>query len=216
MATIVATTTGDFANTIVTQSGNCDSASVTWLIPTPKAAARPTIEVFLWFISPVDTSFIPVIAMEEKTETVAPPRTHWGIVVRRAENFGTSPAIRSISAVRANTRLFTTFVVETIPTFCEYVALGSPPKRADAIFDNPYATIPLFNSFPVGSLSSPPIVVADRSPIACIALIANKIEKEAMAENSNLTPKGMKRGRENQLESPILDRSTIPKGIDTI
>ena len=56
----MATTTGDLANTMVTQSGNWERDSVTWLIPTPKAAANPTIEVFLWFISPVDTSFIPV------------------------------------------------------------------------------------------------------------------------------------------------------------
>ena len=47
IATIVATTTGDFANTIVTQSGNWERASVTWLIPTPSAAASPTIDVFL-------------------------------------------------------------------------------------------------------------------------------------------------------------------------
>ncbi len=119
MATIVATTTGDLANTMVTQSGNWERDSVTWLIPTPKAAANPTIEVFLWFISPVDTSFIPVMAMEENTDTVAPPRTHWGIVVRRAENLGTRPAMRSIRAVSPNTLLLTTFVVETIPTFCE-------------------------------------------------------------------------------------------------
>ncbi len=37
-------------------------------------------------------SFMPVMAMVEKTVTVAPPRTHWGIVVRIAENFGTTPA----------------------------------------------------------------------------------------------------------------------------
>ena len=45
-ATIVATTTGDFANTIVTQSGKWESASVTWEMPTPRAADKPTIEVF--------------------------------------------------------------------------------------------------------------------------------------------------------------------------
>ena len=116
---MVATTTGDLAKTMVTQSGNWARASVTWLIPTPKAAARPTIEVFLWFISPEETSFMPVMAMDENTETVAPPNTHCGIVVRMAENFGISPAERSIKAVTANTFLLTTFVVDTIPTFWE-------------------------------------------------------------------------------------------------
>ena len=96
------------------------------------------------------------------------------------------------------------------------MALGNPPKNAEAIFESPYATIPLFSSFPVGSLSNPPIVVAERSPMACIALIANKIEKETTAENSNLIPNGMKRGRENHVDSPIFDRSTMPKGIETM
>ena len=62
---------------------------------------------------------MPVIAIEENTDTVAPPSTHCGMVVRRAENLGAKPAIRSISAVRPNTLRLTTFVVETIPTFCE-------------------------------------------------------------------------------------------------
>ena len=76
--------------------------------------------------------------------------------------------------------------------------------------------MPLFSSDPVGSLSSPPMVVALISPMACIAFIANKIEKEATADNSNLTPKGINLGRENQEESPIFDRLTIPKGIEII
>ena len=46
-----------------------------------------------------------------------PPRTHWGIVVSNAENFGTRPAISKIPAAIPNTTLLITFVVVTIPTF---------------------------------------------------------------------------------------------------
>ena len=46
IATIAAITTGDEAKTIVTQSGNWESDSLTMLTPMPSAAERPTIEVF--------------------------------------------------------------------------------------------------------------------------------------------------------------------------
>lgn len=58
------------------------------------------------------------------------------------------------------------------------------------------------------------MVVALISPMACIAFMAKRIEKEATAENSKLMPKGMKRGRLNQREPPTLEMSTMPKGMD--
>ena len=57
------------------------------------------------------------MAMEAKTEIVAPPRTHWGMVVRRAENLGTNPATIRITAARPSTQRLMTFVVVTMPTF---------------------------------------------------------------------------------------------------
>ena len=55
--------------------------------------------------------------MEAKTDTVAPPRTQYGIVVNTEENFGTRPATRSTIAAVLKTLLATTFVDPTIPTF---------------------------------------------------------------------------------------------------
>ena len=57
------------------------------------------------------------MAMEANTETVAPPSTQYGIVVRTEENFGISPAMSRIAAAIPRTQRFTTFVVVTIPTF---------------------------------------------------------------------------------------------------
>ncbi len=57
------------------------------------------------------------MAMDANTDTVAPPSTQDGIVVSMEENFGISPATSRMPAAMANTRLATTFVEDTIPTF---------------------------------------------------------------------------------------------------
>ena len=55
---------------------------------------------------------------------MAPPNTHWGIVVRSAENFGTNPAIPRNAAASPRTQRLITLVVVTIPTFWLYVAVS--------------------------------------------------------------------------------------------
>ena len=75
------------------------------------------------FVRICDSYAIPVITLvdtegfEANTETVAPPRTHCGIVVSSAENFGTIPATPRITAASPSTQRLITFVVVTIPTF---------------------------------------------------------------------------------------------------
>ena len=134
IATIVATTTGLLPKIVVNAGGNAARDSCACERPTPRATARPTIEVFLKSIFSVKISFTPVIAIEANTDIVAPPSTHNGIVVSTAENLGISHATRMIIADIQSTTLLITFVVVTIPTFCEYVADGSPPRRAPMIF----------------------------------------------------------------------------------
>ena len=48
------------------------------------------------------------MAIEANTETVAPPSTQYGIVVRTEENFGISPAMSRIAAAIPRTQRFTT------------------------------------------------------------------------------------------------------------
>ena len=134
IATIVATTTGLLPKMVVNAGGNADSESCACERPTPRATASPTIDVFLKSIFSVKISFTPVIAIEANTEIVAPPSTHNGIVVSSAENLGIRPAISITTPASPSTTLFITFVVVTIPTFCEYVAEGSPPRRAPIMF----------------------------------------------------------------------------------
>ena len=128
------------------------------------------------------------MAMDANTEMVAPPSTHCGIVVRSAENFGTNPASRIIPAASPNTTRFTTFVVATIPTFWLNVAVGNPPKKEPKIFVIPYPMIPPESSLSVGSLSNPPPLVAERSPMACTELIMKRITRVITADVSNFIP----------------------------
>ena len=72
--------------------------------------------------------------IEANTDTVAPPSTQLGIVVKSEENLGISPAIKRIPAAIAKTLFATTFVEETIPTFWLNVAVGRPPNSATTIF----------------------------------------------------------------------------------
>ena len=55
--------------------------------------------------------------MVANTEIVAPPMTHWGIVVKTEENLGIKPATSKTPAAKANTVLLTTRFTVTIPTF---------------------------------------------------------------------------------------------------
>ncbi len=77
---------------MVNASGNWLRASEAWEIPTPRAAERPTMVVFRAVRSWEAMSFMPVMAMVENTVTVAPPSTHWGMVVSSAANLGDTPA----------------------------------------------------------------------------------------------------------------------------
>ena len=82
-ASKVATTTGDLPKIITNQSGKLARESLACEIPIPSAAASPTMEVLRNVIFCDVISFIPVMAMDAKTDTVAPPSTQYGIVVKR-------------------------------------------------------------------------------------------------------------------------------------
>ena len=111
-AIIVAITTGDLPKMIVISGGNWLMEDEACAIPTPRAADSPTMVVFLAESLADVISFIPVMAIVEKTVTVAPPSTHCGMVVSTAENLGQMPAASRSSAVSVNTnRLMTLLVI---------------------------------------------------------------------------------------------------------
>ena len=151
------------------------------------------------------------MAIDANTEATAPPSTHCGIVRSSAENFGIRPAMRRNVADIANTRLATTLVDPTIPTFWLYVAVGGHPKRALIMLLIPYPMIPPFNSLSVGRRSIPPLVVAEKSPIAWIEFTRNKIASGMIADTSKLTPNARGVGICTQPALESAEKSTIPK-----
>lgn len=114
-ASNVATTTGDLPKIITNQSGKLARESLACEIPIPSAAASPTMEVLRNVIFCDVISFIPVMAMDAKTDTVAPPSTQYGIVVKRDENFGITPAINRISAAPPSTQRLITLSLQRFP-----------------------------------------------------------------------------------------------------
>ena len=106
------------------------------------------------------------MAICANTDIVAPPITACGTESINAPNFGINPQTNTILAVINKTFLAITFVIDTIPTFCEYVAVGSAPMNAPITLTIPFAFIPPDNSTSVGSRSIPPTVVLVKSPTA--------------------------------------------------
>ena len=145
------------------------------------------------------------------TEIVAPPITDWGIVVKIDANLGINPAIRKTPAANVNTILLTTRFTVTIPTFWLYVAEGRPPKNALIMLVIPFALIPPDNSLSVASLSSPPIVKEEISPIAWTAFTMYIITIDMIALISNLTPKCIGATIWNQDAFLTASNWTIPK-----
>ena len=119
MAAMAVTTMGEEPNTVLTQTGKPGPwrEPATWVMPTPRATARPTTELERMEKPPDVIIRIPVMVMVAKTEMVAPPMTAWGMVVSTAANLGASPAASSTRAAKANTALLMTRLTVTIPTF---------------------------------------------------------------------------------------------------
>ena len=75
--------------------------------------------------------------------------------------------------------------------------------------------MPPFNSSSVGILSKPPVVVAEKSPIAWMALMANSTAMATQEDGSNARPKCSGRGSWNMDADAMGEKSTMPKNRDT-
>src|SRR5699024_6805645 len=141
-ADIAASTTGEAPIAISRPDGiklkpRAFAALTTVVKPNPIATDTPTIDVFLsdngWLV----IILIPFMVIAANIDRVAPPITGAGIDVNRADNFGNRPAIKIIMAACLKTFLLTTLLIETIPAFCENVAVGSVPIKVPTIFATP-------------------------------------------------------------------------------
>ena len=139
-----------------------------------------------------------------------------GIVVRIAENFGLSPAIRINTPARPRTLRLTTFVIETIPTFWLKVAVGSPPKKDPMMLAMPFPIMPPLISASSGSRSSPPVTVAVRSPMASMEVTIYMMDIDRIALSSNFIPKYIGIVNCIQLAVPTESKLTIPRHSETM
>ena len=121
MAMRAATTTEEEPNTVLTQAGKPSPARQpdTWVIPTPRATDRPTTELLRGVKPPSVIIRMPVMVMVANTEMVAPPMTHWGMVVSREANLGTSPATSRMRAARAKTADWNGTLLDDAALCCE-------------------------------------------------------------------------------------------------
>ena len=206
----------DLPNIEIAQAGNNPKEPSTWTIPVPKAIASPAIVVLL-AVNFVDAIiFIPVIVIVAKTVTVAPPNTHWGILINIDENLGTKPA--TIITIDANIKipLFIALFIVTIPTLELKVATGIQPNKAPNIPDTPFPIIPLDISSSVADLFIAPLVVADKSPIACTEFTIYITTIDIIAVALKLNPKCKNLGIWNQLAALTSVKETIPKNNEII
>lgn len=206
-ADMAARTTGDEPIAIFRLSGinitPAASATETTVVkPKPRATLVPTMEVLRILRGWLVIILIPFMVMMAKTDRVAPPITAGGIVVRRLDSFGISPDINIMIAAVENIFLLITLFIEMIPTFWENVAVGRVAIKAPNILVIEKADSPPWSSLALGSLSYPPIVVEDISPIPSIEVTINIITKENIADGSNFIPKCIGLTNENQLASP--------------
>jgi len=71
--------------------------------------------------------------------------------------------------------------------------------------------IPPWSSWSVGSRSRPPTVVAVKSPMAWMELMANNSPMATQEAGSNFRPKCRGSGRANQAAFPTSAKLTMPK-----
>ena len=74
--------------------------------------------------------------------------------------------------------------------------------------------MPPWSSWSVGSRSMPPTVVAVKSPMAWMELMAKSRPMATQEGTSKVTPKCITRGRENQAAEPTSAKDTMPKNME--
>ena len=76
---------------------------------------------------------------------------------------------------------------------------------------SPWATMPPESSWSVGRRSMPPMVVEDRSPMVCTALMTYTTAREMQALTSKVTPKWSGMATWNHPAGPTEEKSTMPR-----
>lgn len=149
--------------------GKIEKISGTCVKPSPILNDNAAIIIFLCEKPHFAIICKPLITILPNIISVQPPSTASGNVASNVPNIGNNPAKTIITQPVKIVNLFTTFVIETSPTFWLNDVIGKQPKSPDNALTKPSAAIEPVSSFFETSRFNPDEASADVSPIVSVA-----------------------------------------------
>ena len=196
--------------------GKIEKISGTCVKPSPILNDNAAIIIFLCEKPHFAIICKPLITILPNIISVQPPSTASGNVASNVPNIGNNPAKTIITQPVKIVNLFTTFVIETSPTFWLNDVIGKQPKSPDNALTKPSATIEPVSSFFETSRFNPDDASADVSPIVSVAETRKITSTEIIAPILNVGLIGSICGSDTICAVLNPEKSTIPIHTATI
>ena len=196
--------------------GKIEKISGTCVKPSPILNDNAAIIIFLCEKPHFAIICKPLITILPNIISVQPPSTASGNVASNVPNIGNNPAKTIITQPVKIVNLFTTFVIETSPTFWLNDVIGKQPKSPDNALTKPSAAIEPVSSFFETSRFNPDDASADVSPIVSVADTRKITSTEIIAPILNVGLIGSICGSDTICAVLNPEKSTIPIHTATI
>ena len=190
--------------------GKIEKISGTCVKPSPILNDNAAIIIFLCEKPHFAIICKPLITILPNIISVQPPSTASGNVASNVPNIGNNPAKTIIIQPVKIVNLFTTFVIETSPTFWLNDVIGKQPKSPDNALTKPSAAIEPVSSFFETSRFNPDEASADVSPIVSVADTRKITSTEIIAPILNVGLIGSICGSDTICAVLNPEKSTIP------
>ena len=190
--------------------GKIEKISGTCVKPSPILNDNAAIIIFLCEKPHFAIICKPLITILPNIISVQPPSTASGNVASKVPNIGNNPAKTIITQPVKIVNLFTTFVIETSPTFWLNDVIGKQPKSPDNALTKPSAAIEPVSSFFETSRFNPDDASADVSPIVSVADTRKITSTEIIAPILNVGLIGSICGSDTICAVLNPEKSTIP------
>lgn len=196
--------------------GKIEKISGTCVKPSPILNDNAAIIIFLCEKPHFAIICKPLITILPNIISVQPPSTASGNVASNVPNIGNNPAKTIITQPVKIVNLFTTFVIETSPTFWLNDVIGKQPKSPDNALTKPSAAIEPVSSFFETSRFNPDDASADVSHIVSVADTRKITSTEIIAPILNVGLIGSICGSDTICAVLNPEKSTIPIHTATI
>ena len=190
--------------------GKIEKISGTCVKPSPILNDNAAIIIFLCEKPHFAIICKPLITILPNIISVQPPSTASGNVASNVPNIGNNPAKTIITQPVKIVNLFTTFVIETSPTFWLNDVIGKQPKSPDNALTKPSAAIEPVSSFFETSRFNPDDASAYVSPIVSVADTRKITSTEITAPILNVGLIGSICGSDTICAVLNPEKSTIP------